>query len=141
MVQQRLLERFREGESTHSPGSSPEDIAIDSILSHVRDLLCTRKGAVPISDEFGMPDVFFSQGGNNRQGSNRLTEAIAAAVRGFEPRLKNVSIEDLSRKDDLLKRRFALRGDIADASSVALEFEVVVTSEAKVTVTRKKEKW
>ncbi|MBN1578987.1 MAG: type VI secretion system baseplate subunit TssE [Chitinispirillaceae bacterium] len=139
MAHQRLLERLRNDASHRPPGASPEEIAVDSILSHVHDLLCTRKGTVPIADDFGMPDVFFSQGVNYKQSSHRMTEAIVAAIRGFEPRLKNVVIEDLSQKEDLLKQRFGLRGDLTNAPSTTIEFEVIVSSEAKITVTKKQE--
>ncbi len=137
MVQVRLLERLHSHESEESaPGVLYENV-VQSILSHVHNILCTRNGTVLIDDDYGMPDVFFSQGIRFRESTSRMSNAIVSVIRKFEPRLKNVTIQQLSDKDDLLMQKFGVKGYLADTSAQSIEFIVTISSEAKITVSRK----
>lgn len=137
MVQQRLLERLRvHGAGAAAPGTEYENV-VQSILSHIHNILCTRNGTVLIDEDYGMPDVFFSQGIRFRESTSRMSNAIVSVIRKFEPRLKNVSIVQLSDKDDLLMQRFGVKGYLTDSSAQSIEFIVTISSEAKITVSRK----
>ena len=139
MAEQRLLERLRMDERISTAGNSPYELQIKSILAHIHNILCTRRGTVLIDDDYGMPDVFFSQGIRFQESTNRMSDAILYVIQKFEPRLKNITIVQLSQKDELLKQRFGLRGYLTNAPSVLLEFEVSISSEAKITVSLKNE--
>jgi type VI secretion system protein len=139
MVQVRLLERLRAhgyGENAH--GVEYENV-VQSILSHVHNVLCTRNGTVLIDEDYGMPDVFFSQGIRFRESTSRMSNAIVSVIRKFEPRLKNVTIVQLSDKEDLLMQKFGVKGYLTDASALGIEFIVTISSEAKITVSRKQQ--
>jgi type VI secretion system protein len=139
MVQQRLLERLRvSGAMATAPGVEYENV-VQSVLSHVHNILCSRNGTVLIDDDYGMPDVFFSQGIRFRESTSRMSNAIVSVIRKFEPRLKNVTIVQLSDKDDLLMQKFGVKGYLADTSMQNIEFIVAISSEAKITVSRKQQ--
>jgi type VI secretion system protein len=135
MTTLRLLERIRYLDSNEKYVTFTDDQLVSSILSHVHDILCTRKGTVPVDDNYGMPDVFFSQGINFKESSVRMSQAILEAIRTFEPRLKNVVIQQLSHKDELLKQRFSITAQITGSDSKTISFEVSISSEAKITLT------
>jgi type VI secretion system protein len=139
MAQMRLLERLRtHGSGENAPGTEYENV-IQSILSHVHNILCTRNGTVLIDEDYGMPDVFFSQGIRFRESTSRMSNAIVTVIRKFEPRLKNVTIVQLSDKEDLLMQKFGVKGFLTDTSAQIIEFIVTISSEAKISVNRKQQ--
>lgn len=137
MVNQRLLERLRTCELNQEPGKQRDELLFKSIISHVHSILSTRKGTVPIADEFGMPDISLSQGKSFKESLHQIAEAIISVIRKYEPRLNNVTIELLSDKNEFLKQRFGLKGCLTADPAVTLEFEIKISSEAKVTITKK----
>lgn len=138
MVQQRLLERLRALESGTTAGAEFENV-VQSILSHIHNVLCTRNGTVLIDEDYGMPDVFFSQGIRFRESTSRMSNAIIMVIRKFETRLENVTIMQLSDKEDLLMQKFGVKGYLTDTSHQGVEFIVTISSEAKITVSRKQQ--
>jgi type VI secretion system protein len=137
MANQRLLERLRTCEMKHTESNHPDELLFKSIISHVHSILTTRRGTVPIADDFGLPDIPLSQGISLKESLLRIAEEIIFVIRKYEPRLKNVTIQLLSDKSEFLKQRFYLKGYLTADPSIMLEFEIKISSEAKVTITKK----
>jgi type VI secretion system lysozyme-like protein len=130
----RLLERLQALENP--PEGRPDEATLErqSIFQHVKRLLSTHKGTVPISDDYGMPDVFFSQGIDFKQSSQRMRTAIAEGISRFETRLSSVKVEPLSTRDELLKQRFRILAVLTRDHSRTIEFTIEISSEAKITI-------
>lgn len=139
MVQLRILERLRVHGADGKVSGIEHENMVQSIFSHVHNILCTRNGTVLIDENYGMPDVFFSQGIRFRESTSRMSSAIVSVIRKFEPRLKDVTIVQLSDKTDLLMQKFGVKGYLNDTSVQCIEFIVTISSEAKITVSRKQQ--
>ena len=134
MATLRLLERLRYLENP--PERKPDELSpeIESIFHHVKYVLGTHKGAVPISDEYGMPDLFFSRGINFKESSRRMRDSISEVITRFETRLRNVKVEALSTRDDLLKQKFRINAVFARNVQESIDFIVEISSEANITI-------
>lgn len=87
--ERRLLERIanREAGGEHDR-PPPADVLAHSIIDHLRRILNTRQGHVPIDPAFGVPD-FTNLAGGFAQGSAREIEAqIERVITCYEPRRK-----------------------------------------------------
>lgn len=133
----RLLERLRCMEGFASPGVGEDSGETESIRSHIHSLLCTKRGTCLIADEYGMPDVFFSHGINFQESTGRMLAAIRSVVTGFEPRLTAIRVNLISGKDEFLQQRFELWSTLTRDPSIQMSFLITITSEARITVTRK----
>jgi type VI secretion system lysozyme-like protein len=132
MTRPRLLERLQLLQTPPLKQCDEVMLQLQSILDHVKRLLGTHKGTVPISNEYGMPDVFFSQGINFKESSQRTQSAIVSVITGFEPRLKSVSAILLSNREDLLKQQFRIKGVLSSDSEQIIDFIVEISSDAKI---------
>lgn len=135
MPELRLLERLRYIEDTPEHQAERSVLELQSILDHIKKLLGTHKGTVPISNDYGMPDVFFSQGINFTESSRRMHDSIAQVITRFETRLKRVKVELLSTREDLLKQQFRITAVLSRDLSIPLNFTVAISSEAEITLT------
>lgn len=93
MAGTRLLERLNGSASKSSARRRRDEQQVrESVSAHVRKLLNTRRGNVPIDPSFGMPDV--SRGGNSGDGHARdeIDNAIRALIERYEPRLSDVQV-------------------------------------------------
>ncbi|WP_413111691.1 type VI secretion system baseplate subunit TssE [Thaumasiovibrio sp. DFM-14] len=106
----RLLERIERGEPKSSYDKViSHDLLIESIHSHLRDLLNTHAGNAMIAEEYGLPD--FNDVLSEK--SNLVHEvriSIKRCVERYEPRLSNVSVTYTENPDDILLLRFAVSG-------------------------------
>ncbi|BBA68973.1 type VI secretion system baseplate subunit TssE [Geobacter sulfurreducens] len=135
MREERLLERIRSLERDPSRrGETDRGRLVDSILAHVRRIINTRRGSVPIAPDFGIPDmldVLQSYPDSVRE----IERSIRAAIQGFEPRLADVRVAFVPQEDDVLALRFAISARLgSDGGAVC--FETLVDTDGKVTVRR-----
>lgn len=108
MPRVRLLERLNGPPRERGHGNA--EAVRESVQAHVRKLLNTRRGNVPIDPEYGMPDL-----GRRLSGAqdSDLIEAVIGDVLGrYEPRLENVRIGHLGDAEDGLGLRLRIAGTI-----------------------------
>jgi type VI secretion system protein len=132
MEQPRLLERIRKLESGSK--NSTDDELTASITAHLHKLLSTRCGTVPISNDYGMPSIDSTQGISFQEYLRILSDAIADQIRRFEPRLANVTLHQLSNKDELLRHRFGIRAHLASDPDSIFECELTLSPDSKVSI-------
>lgn len=114
MQEQRLLERIASfsagGGRSHMTRA---EILIDSIIEHLRRILNTRQGSVPIDADFGVPD-FTNLAGSFSSGTTReIVDDITRMVQRYEPRLKNPQVDITETNEGVLTLAFSLSGLVA----------------------------
>lgn len=93
MATVRLIERLNRRASEHSERRVRDEQRVkDSVATHIRQLLNTRRGNVPIDRDFGMPQ--FTQRGGDASGQDEETvhRAIRALLAEYEPRIGDVEV-------------------------------------------------
>lgn len=134
--ERRLLERIanREAGGEHDR-PPPADVLAHSIIDHLRRILNTRQGHVPIDPAFGVPD-FTNLAGGFAQGSAREIEAqIERVITCYEPRLKAPRVSLAERGPDAATLRFSLDARLViDAHDVPARFLTTVTGNGKIDI-------
>ena len=99
MYKIRLLERLSALEEPLLVAGRPVDRQLrDSIVVHLRKLLNTRAGSVPIDPNYGMPDMSNIAGSFAMGTTESLSESIIRQVARYEKRLlqPKITVEELS---------------------------------------------
>ncbi|MBN2243174.1 MAG: type VI secretion system baseplate subunit TssE [Acidobacteria bacterium] len=107
-----LFERLADPErdARRTIREDPQEIA-DSVMRHLRKLLNSRQGHVPIRPDYGMPD-FTDCAESLPATMDKVRRAIKDTIEAFEPRLRNVRITHLPSDDSLLLH-FGISGQLA----------------------------
>ena len=136
MREERLLERIRSFERDPSRrGRTDHGRLVESVLAHLRLILNTRQGSVPIAPDFGVPDFLdFLQ--TYPDSVREIESSICVAIQTYEPRLAGVQVAFLPQEDDLLALRFQIAAQITGAERPNVYFETIVDTDGKVTVRR-----
>lgn len=146
MREERLLERIRTWEmgSERRIKEDPRRI-IDSILKHLRQLLNTKQGNVPIGEDYGTPDftdLFITFPRTKMEPKREIEKAIRLAIQKYEPRLEGVRVNLIEKEEeeaysytDPLTLRFQIMGRLSDESRTQVFLETTVDYDGKVKVT------
>jgi type VI secretion system protein len=131
---ERIIERisfWKEG-AERNRLSRYESVS-SSIRAHLSRILTTRKGSVPISDEYGVPD-FSNIAGSFESGSNvEIVQAILEAVIRFEPRLVNPKVRSFEDTTELSALRIEISGEIkVNEQRTALQIPALVRANGEV---------
>lgn len=114
----RLLERLSALEEPRLTDGVPQDRQLrNSIIEHLRRLLNTRAGSVPIDANYGMPDMSNIAGSFALGTTEFLSETIIRQISRYEPRLKNPRISVEEEKREVITIRFELTGRIMSGRS------------------------
>lgn len=137
MREARLLERIRLRE--HDPERREMDEPgrmIDSVLDHLRRMFNTRRGNVPIAEDYGLPD--YTDFLHNFPDSLRdLERAIKQTVLQYEPRLKAVRVSYLPGDEDLFTIKFQISARLANEDgNTAVLLESQLDAGGKISVKR-----
>lgn len=132
MREERLLERIRawEKEPERRGREDPGRLAA-SVLSHLRRILNTRQGSVPIAADFGMPD-FLEVLESYPESLREMERSIRQVIRNYEPRLRGVRVAFLPQEEDPLSLRFQVAARLSGDPKTQVVFETLVTSDGKV---------
>jgi type VI secretion system protein len=139
MFEERLTERIRNLEKGVGRSSEKDTARVtNSILNHLRRLLNTRQGSVPIADDYGMPDFTSFLGENLTDQAEMISGLIRNMILKYEPRLGSVQVVFTPDKDEVLSLRFKLQAEIMNLrdEKVALELETVISSDGKIRVSQ-----
>ena len=134
MREERLFERIQtwEKEPARREKEDPQRV-IDSILRHLKRILNTKQGNVPIADDYGIPD--FTDSLNDLTGSVReMEKTLRIAIQKYEPRLKAVKVSFISQEEDLLSLRFQIAARLTSESKTQVLFETHMDPDGKVTI-------
>jgi len=136
MPEQRLLERLAKLEREPLRRERPSHgCLVDSILGHLRCLLNTRQGGVPIAADYGVPDfVDFLQ--RFPESTREIESSIRRSVERYEPRLTEVQVTFLPDEEELLSLNFHIEARVRGGNGARVSFRTVLESDGKVEVTR-----
>ncbi len=113
------------------------EMLVESIMGHLRRILNTRQGSVPIDLEFGVPD-FTNLAGSFSSGTTRqIIDDMTRMVQRYEPRLKQPSIEFTENQEGVLTLVFSMNGLIeVDNIDIPIRLSTTVLSSGKVSLRR-----
>jgi len=136
MREERLLERLGSMERDPLRRERPDQRRlVDSILAHLRCMLNTRQGGVPIAPDYGVPDFLdFLQ--TYPQSVREIECSIRQTIELYEPRLENVRVTFLAQEDDVLTPRFHIQAQVRDGSSARVSFETQLETTGRISITR-----
>ncbi|NLY28301.1 MAG: type VI secretion system baseplate subunit TssE [Alcaligenaceae bacterium] len=124
----RLLERLSALEDPGLTDGAPPDRQLrESVVQHLRRLLNTRAGSVPIDPGYGMPDMSNIAGSFALGTTEFLSEALIRQVSRYEPRLTDPRIEVEKENRDVITLRFALSGYVASGRGEAKKEPLAMT--------------
>lgn len=136
MIQQRLLERIRSMEhASASVDGSEVQAEVQFILAHLQCLLNTRCGTVMIDEDYGLPDVFFSQGTSFKENTQTMMRLMTETIIKFEPRLFDVTVTAKEHPGALLEQHFTFRAQLARDPDSSIEFSAVISSDGRIKTT------
>lgn len=136
MREERLLERISRWETgAERTNQTSVEVLIGSILRHLRGILNTQRGTVPIDKDYGLPD-FSNLAPSFSSGSTKeIQNDLIAAIERYEPRLKVLSIAMVPDETDFLSLKFELSGSIqVDDREIPVRLATVVNPDGKVEV-------
>jgi type VI secretion system protein len=132
MREERLLERIRSWEKEPGRRAKEDPGRVnDSILEHLRRILNTRQGNVPIADDYGIPDfldLLHSFPGSVRE----IERALRQAIQKFEPRLMAARVSFIPNEEDPLSLRFRIAARISSDARKQVVYETLIDSDGKI---------
>jgi type VI secretion system protein len=134
MREARLLERIRLREKNpHRRENEDTGRVIDSVLDHLTRILNTRRGNVPIADDYGIPD--YTEFAQNFPDSLRdLERTIEQTIIHYEPRLKAVRVRFVHQDNDGFSVGFEISAKLASNTSVL--FQSQLDTDGKIRIKR-----
>lgn len=138
MRENRLLERIASlGADAERSRITRAEILVESILEHLRRILNTRQGSVPIDPLFGVPD-FTNLAGSFRSGTTtQMIEDMSRMIQRYEPRLRQPQVSFTEVQDEVLSLSFAISGLISvDDREIPVRLASQVASNGKISLRR-----
>lgn len=132
MNEGRLLERIR-GWKADPARRGRVDLPrqIDSVIGHLKKILNTRQGNVPIADDYGVPDLTsFMQ--DYPDSVWEIEQSIRRAIAMYEPRLTSVNVFFVPREDDALCLRFQIVAKLKGDAGRVIKIETIVDADGKI---------
>lgn len=135
MREERLLERIRSWEKAPDRRTREDPAKIvDSVLGHLRRILNTRRGNVPISEDYGIPD-FTDFLRSYPESVRDIERSIRQLIRDYEPRLKSVRVRFIAQEEDLFSVSFHIAARLAtEDERVPVMFESYVGADGRVKI-------
>jgi type VI secretion system protein len=134
MREERLLERVRNWERDPSRRGveDPQRIS-DSVLEHLRRILNTRQGCVPIADDYGVPE-FTEYLHLGAEVYRELEKVLRTTIQKYEPRLKGVRVSFIPEEEDRLALllQFQVVARLANDSRVQVQFETSIDGSGQI---------
>jgi len=135
MREDRLIERIRlrEKEPARSATEDPKKV-MGSVLRHLQKILNTRRGGVPIADDYGVPD--FTDFMRVYPDALRVVEtSIRNTIQKYEPRLSNVKVKFIPQEDDILSLSFQIVAKLAvENKKTPIVFESLMGYDGKIRI-------
>ena len=107
-----------------------------SIRAHLSRILRTRRKSVPISDDFGVPDLSNVAGSFETGSSVEIVRAILETVGRYEPRLLSPRVRAHETTTELGALRLEISGEIlVNGQNMPIQFPVLVKANGEVVLT------
>ncbi|WP_323117725.1 type VI secretion system baseplate subunit TssE [Burkholderia alba] len=132
----RLLERISDWEAGAEHSQAPRaDVLAHSIVDHLRRILNTRQGHVPIDPAFGLPDFTNLAGGFARGFTREIEQQIERVIACYEPRLLSARVVLAERPNDATTLQFSLDARLVlDEREISARFLTTVNGNGKIDI-------
>jgi type VI secretion system protein len=111
-----------------------ESALVASILAHLGRMLNTRRGNVPLSPDYGIPDLA-DMVHSFPDAIRTMEQAIRTTIEKYEPRLSNVRVKYAGSEDDIFSLHYEVTAVLAASGSrTAVSFDTRVESNGEVSV-------
>jgi type VI secretion system protein len=135
MREERLLERLRAWKE-RSGRRAEEDSGkiVESVIRHLTRILNTRRGNVPIAEDYGVPDLtdFLSL---PSESANEIERSLRQVIQRYEPRLKVQQVSFVPSEEGDLSLRFEIVSRLATSPKKgSVHFQTIVDANGKVSV-------
>lgn len=136
MAEERLFKRLRRWSAGTGAGTPDVGSYVESVLADVSRLYNTRQGSVPISDEYGLPDISNLLASMTPPDLEQIRAAIEQTTSEFEPRLQDVTVM-VPAEETLGMLRFAVRANLRyEKSSIPVRYQVDIEGDGRVSIRR-----
>lgn len=136
MAEERLMKRLRRWSTGTGSGTPDVGTFVESVLADVARLYNTRQGSVPISDQYGLPDISNMLANLTPPDMEQIRDAIEATTSAFEPRLQDVEVT-IPADETLGMLRFAVRGNLLyEKSTIPVRYQVDIEGDGRVSIRR-----
>ncbi len=139
MHDKRLLERIRDyalNPDQERRGEADVPTLMASVLAHVRRILNTKAGSVLIDENYGLSDFTNLASSFASESVRDLQEEISSQIMKYEPRIKDVRVDFVEQREDVLSLRFKISGRFdLESRNTPVVFESVVQSDGKISIT------
>ena len=140
MREERLMERIHNLEDPSTRSGMPDQaVAIRSLVVYLNRILNTRKGAVLMDPEFGVPDFSSMASRFSTEAPETLDEIVEGIVRvvdKYEPRLSSPRVRFLEKKEFEITLFLELEADFrTQEGDIPLVLKINVTPEGRMQVT------
>lgn len=134
MFEEKLFERIQMFDSDPLRRSvNARKLVIDSVILHLQQLLNTRRGNAPISEDYGVPDFLnFLQ--SHPESIREMEDKIKTAIDRYEPRLFGSSVSYLEDEDDTLSLRFKIAASLSLGEGRTVYLETIVDADGQVRI-------
>jgi len=146
MREDRLLERIRKSEKNPERRAKEDSRKlVDSVLDHLQKILNTKKGNVPIAEDYGIPDftdliraspetLKDVEKGIIPETFKDFERSIKNMIQKYEPRLKSVRLTFTPQEEDPISLHFNISARlIMYNKNVPIIFEAVY-SDGKIEI-------
>ncbi len=111
--EKRLFERLTHQDKDEiRPGKSSVETLLQSVLDHLKRILATRRGTVPIAPDYGTLEFSNLPGNFISPETEEIQETIRSTIEKYEPRLRDVIVTFDGSSDSDLTIRFRLNATI-----------------------------
>lgn len=134
----RLLEHIsslgaEDGRGQHSRS----EILVNSILEHLRRILNTRQGSVPVDPEFGVPDFTNLAGSFSTGTTDQIVQDMSRMIQRYEPRLRQPQVTFAANHDEVLTLAFSIAGTVnVDDHEIPVRLTTQVAANGRVSLRR-----
>lgn len=136
MHEKRLLERIRDFEKDQDRRNEIDPaILLNSVLAHLRRMLNTKQGSVPIAEDYGLADITDMPGSFSPDNLTEIEAKITKVITKYDPRVAEIHVEFAEKQDDSLALRFKISGKVnASDLNMPVIFESVVEPTGKISI-------
>lgn len=98
----------------------------ESVMANLRNLLNTRRGAVPLGPDYGMPD-FNDMTFQFPDAIPIIGRELKQAIQKYEPRLRNIQVSHLPDPDNPISLCYRISAELVmEGDSERLQFETIL---------------
>ncbi len=133
---ERLFERIARGDGDGSRNNLPRyELLSASIRAHLDRLLKTRKGSVPLSEDYGIPDFSNIAGSFESGTAEEICQAVAETVSRWEKRLLAPRVRPFETTTELATIRIEISGEIVVAEQhIPVHYNATVRANGEIVI-------